>query len=132
MNKDFEENICGNFFDKRVSDRLAFELCSSKKRREFIRKLSHTAQDYLNVKKVFRQFESPPAPELITSFLSSKMCYVISHGDNDGNFLETTAALNELYLNNMAYMLISDSCETAYLETENEYSRHRAYFLKGK
>ena len=131
MDKDFEEKICRDFFDKRVSDRLTFELRSLKKRCEFIRKLSHTAEKYLNVKKIFRQFETPPDPELIKGFLGSEMCYVISHGDNDGNLLETAAALDELYLNNMAYMLIGSNGETAYLETENEYSRHRAYFLKG-
>ena len=88
MDKDFEENICRNFFDKRVSDRLTFELRSLKKRCEFIRKLSHTAEKYLNVKKIFRQFETPPDPELIKGFLGSEMCYVISHGDMTAIFLK--------------------------------------------
>ena len=130
MDKEFEEKLCRAFFDKRVRDRLAYELGSSKKRGDFLRKISHTAEDYLSQIAVISRFEAPPKRETISDFLKSTNCYVISHSENDGSFMPIPAALDKLYINGMAYMLITENGERAYLETENEFTRHRAYFLK--
>lgn len=130
MDKAFEENLCRNFFDKRVRDRLAYELGSAKKRGEFLNKLSHTVDDYIRQTAVHTRFEAPPELPQIKAFLKSPDCYVISLSETDGSFSELSAVLDVLYQNGMAYMLISSDGERAYIETENEFVRHRAYFLK--
>ena len=130
MDKEFEERLCHEFFDKRVRDRLAYELGSAKKRGELLRKLSHTAEDYIRQSAVISRFEAPPERETIYDFLKSTNCYVISQIENDGSHMPLSSALDEFFKNGMAYMLISESGERAYLETENEFTRHRAYFLK--
>lgn len=129
MDKTFEEALCRTFFDKRVRDRLAYELGSAKKRSEFLNKLSHTAEDYIRQTAVHTRFEAPPELPRIKAFMKSHDCYVISLSEPDGSFSELSAALDVLYQNGMAYMLISPDGERAYLETENEFVRHRAYFL---
>ncbi|MGN1101366.1 MAG: hypothetical protein ACI4RG_04180 [Huintestinicola sp.] len=130
MDNAFEETLCLTFFDKRVRDRLAYELGSSKKRGEVLKKLSHTAEDYIRQTAVHTRFETPPELPQIKTFLKNPDCYVISLNENDGSFSELSAVLDVLYQNGMAYMLISPDGERAYLETENEFVRHRAYFLK--
>lgn len=130
MDKEFEERLCREFFDKRVRDRLAYELGSAKKRGELLRKLSHTAEDYIRQSSVISRFEAPPERESISDFLKSTNCYIISQSENDGSHMPLSSALDELFKNGMAYMVISESGERAYLETENEFTRHRAYFLK--
>lgn len=129
MDKAFEETLCRNFFDKRVRDRLAYELGTTKKRGEVLKKLSHTAEDYIRQTAVQTRFEAPPELSQIRAFLKSPDCYVISLSETDGSFSNLSAALDLLYQNGMAYMLISPDGERAYLETENEFVRHRAYFL---
>lgn len=130
MDKAFEETLCRNFFDKRVRDRLAYELGTTKKRGEVLKKLSHTAEDYIRQTALQTRFEAPPEQPQIKAFLKSPDCYVISLSEISGSFSELPSALDVLYQNGMAYMLISHDGERAYLETENEFVRHRAYFLK--
>ncbi|MBP0958483.1 MAG: hypothetical protein J5997_14100 [Oscillospiraceae bacterium] len=130
MDKAFEETLCRNFFDKRVRDRLAYELGTTKKRGEVLKKLSHTAEDYIRQTALQTRFEAPPEQPQIKAFLKSPDCYVISFSEISGSFSELPSALDVLYQNGMAYMLISTDLERAYLETENEFVRHRAYFLK--
>lgn len=130
MDKAFEETLCRNFFDKQVRDRLAYELGTTKKRGEVLKKLSHTAEDYIRQTAVQTRFEAPPEQPQIRAFLKTPDCYVISLSETDGSFSELSAALDLLYQNGMAYMLISPDGERAYLETENEFVRHRAYFLQ--
>ncbi|MBQ5333391.1 MAG: hypothetical protein J6K92_09065, partial [Oscillospiraceae bacterium] len=74
MDKEFEERLCHEFFDKRVRDRLAYELGSAKKRGELLRKLSHTAEDYIRQSAVISRFEAPPERETIYDFLKSTNC----------------------------------------------------------
>lgn len=47
MNKEYEEIVVRNFFEKRIQNRIIFELLSTKKRKDALSRLSHSYKDVL-------------------------------------------------------------------------------------
>ncbi len=131
MDKEFERQMCKSFFDKNKLERLYYELSSDKKRKNFFRKMSHTAEEYLGC-VISESFKMPPDIDRIEGFLKGRECYFIVQGDCDGKFLNTRGALSELYRLGTPYMAVTPDCALAYLETEYDFSDHKAYFLRAE
>ena len=131
MDKEFELRVCKGFFDKNKWERIYYELSSDKKRENFFRKMSHTAEEYLGC-VISDSFKMPPDIDRIEGFLKCRECYFIVQENGDGKFLNTREALSELYRLGTPYMAVTPDCTLAYLETEYDFSDHKAYFLKAE
>lgn len=129
MNKDFEARICRSFFKKQSRDRIYYELSTLKKRQEFFVRMSHTAENYLS-DCIYRRFNMPPPLDKIAEFLSPGKCYFITKDSLDGQLIEPEIALPVIYRCGVPYMAVNADCTCAYLETEYNFSEHKAYFLK--
>lgn len=129
MNKPFELKICSTFFSKRSCERLYYEL-TSKKRPEFFRKMSHTADWYLG-DCVFKECKMPVEIESILNFLNDDKCYFITlYKEFDGGCFNTSDVLNNIWANGMPYMAVDRECRYAYLETEYNFSEHTSFLLR--
>lgn len=126
MNKEIEIQIA-RFFQKRVRERIIYEL-SSKKRVEVFNKLAHTAEDYIDCRLIAEKSPRPFEPILLMKQLGTTV-YVIAYNSNsDGKFVTLDAALNELWSCGTPYLLYGNGF--LYLETEYDFSIHTAYLLK--
>jgi hypothetical protein len=82
MNKELESIIVKTFFEKRVQERILFELCSAKKRKDALSRLSHNYKQTLNEKYMI-EISKPNSSYLDIEALLKKNranenCYVIS------------------------------------------------------
>lgn len=126
MNKEIEAGIA-RFFQKRVRERIIYEL-SSKKRVEVFDKLAHTAEDYIDCRLIVEKSPRPFEPTELEKHLG-KTVYVIAHNsDSDGSFAKLDTALKELWGCGAPYLLYGNGF--LYLETEYDFSKHTSYLLK--
>ena len=129
MDKNLEQTICKNFFKKRYSDRLYYELSSKKKRSEFFNKMSHNAEVYLG-NCIFASFDMPPKKEQIIKYLEGDICYFITmNSEYDGQICNLVNTLDIVWCNGMPYIIVNEKCSKAYLETEYDFTEHKAFFL---
>ncbi|MDE7400009.1 MAG: hypothetical protein K2N06_10845 [Oscillospiraceae bacterium] len=114
------------FFQKRVRERIIYEL-SSKKRAEVFNKLAHTAEDYIDCRLIVEKNPRPFEPTELKKRLGKTVYVMAYNSDSDGGFAELDAALNELWSCGVPYMLYGNGL--LYLETEYDFSVHMAYLL---
>ena len=126
MNKEIESQIA-QFFQKRVKERIIYEI-SSKKRMEFFNKLAHTAEDYIDCRLIVEKRPRPFEPTELEKHLGKTVYVMAYNSDSDGDFAELNAVLNELWSCGTPYMLYGNGF--LYLETEYDFSVHTAYLLK--
>lgn len=129
---DFESGICRSFFNDRSCDRIIYEL-SSKKRRNFFKKISHTAEQYIRHECIVGKFRTPPDVTAICDFLKDSSCYIISAEEGfSGGFYDLSQALKVIHSCGSPYIIADVSRTRAYLETEYDFSEHTAFFLMRK
>lgn len=115
------------FFQKRVRERIIYEL-SSKKRAEVFNKLAHTAEDYIDCRLIVEKRPRPFEPTELKKRLGKTVYVMAYNSDLDGDFAELNAVLNELWSCGTPYMLYGNGF--LYLETEYDFSVHTTYLLK--
>ncbi|MCM1166224.1 MAG: hypothetical protein NC299_06920 [Lachnospiraceae bacterium] len=121
------ETEIAQFFQKRVRERVAYEL-SSKKRADFFDKIAHSAEDYIDARYIAEKSESPLPREYLAEKLG-KTCYVAARSSVlDGTMTDTRTALSELWSCGVPYLLYGNGF--LYLETEYDFSAHRSYLLR--
>lgn len=125
------ENEIAQFFQKRVRERILY-LMTSKKRGEIFRKLAHTAEDYLDISLIIEKSNSPLDGKVIEEKLGKTVYVMERHGSfsspSDGEFTSIRTALDELWSCGTPYMLYGNG--HLYVETEYDFSTHKAYLLK--
>lgn len=121
------ETEIAQFFQKRVKERIIYEL-SSKKRAEVFNKLAHTAEDYIDCRLIVEKSPHPLEPTELKKHLDKTVYVMAYNSDLDGKFTELDAALNELWSCGIPYMLYAN--DFLYLETEYDFSIHTSYLLK--
>lgn len=125
MNKEVEAEIA-QFFQKRVRERIIYEL-SSKKRAEVFNKLAHTAEDYIDCKLIIKKSPHPFEPTELEKHLGKTVYVMEYNSDMDGGFAELDAVLKKLWSCGAPYLLYGNGF--LYLETEYDFSVHAAYLL---
>ncbi len=125
--KCLNETEIAQFFQKRVRERILY-LLSSKKRRDIFVKLAHTAEDYIDCKLIVEKSPRPLEPEELAKQLGNTVYVIAEHSEFDGEFADTSAALDELWSCGVPYMLYGNGL--LYVETEYDFSVHNSYLLK--
>lgn len=126
-NSNETETEIAQFFQKRVRERIIYEL-SSKKRAEVFNKLAHTAENYIDCRLIIEKSPRPLEPSELEKYLGKTVYIMAYNSDLDGGFAELNTALDELWSCGAPYMLYGNSF--LYLETEYNFSVHTAYLLK--
>jgi len=135
MDKQLEEIIVKSFFNKRLRDRVLFELTSVKKRKHAIGRLCHSYMDVLDDKYMMEI----PKPNsnfneivgLLKKYGSGDACYVISYyEDIEGKYLPLSYALEKAVGLGMPSIISCIPNKLAYLECEQVYGSPPRYILK--
>lgn len=135
MKKETEELIVRSFFDKRVQERVLYELFKPEKRNLALHRLCHSYKKMLKVKYIT---EIPPPnsdPEDIFELLkrnrAEKICYSLSYNkDIDGKELPLQEALKHAVGFGFPSIILCRPGELVYFEAEQEYGAPPRYLLK--
>ncbi|MCL2323168.1 MAG: hypothetical protein FWC47_13835 [Oscillospiraceae bacterium] len=119
--------------DKRISERVAFELQSNKKRRHAISRFCHTSDDIIKPSCIYKKTDN--VSDLISTIKelsSSKKCYVISSIEEiDSTEMPLENAITTCIGFGLPSILIIDE-STAVVETEQDYGASTKYVLHTK
>lgn len=135
MNKDMEKLIVKAFFDKRVQERVLYELFTPQKRDLALHRLCHSYKKMLREKYMI---EIPPPNsdprdiyELLKINKTNEMCYSLSFNKNiDGKELPLQKALEQAVCFGFPSIISCLPGELAYFEAEQEYGSPPRYLLK--
>lgn len=123
MDKQHEEIIVKSFFNKRLQDRILFELASTKKRKDAIGRLSHNYVELLNDKYMI-EIPKPNSYyvdiiKLLKQYGAKEECYVISYNENiDGKSLPLLEAMKNSVGFGMPSIISCIPGKLAYFEAE--------------
>lgn len=92
LTKSSIETEIAQFFQKRVRERIVYEL-SSKKRVEVFNKLAHTAEDYIDCRLIFEKSLRPLEPTELKNRLGKTVYVMAYNSDLDGKFTELDAKI---------------------------------------
>jgi len=134
MDINIETKVIKAFFYKNKQERLLFEL-TTKKRQEFIHKLSHRYQEFLNPDFIFRESKKFPEPKVLcdtmSSFGVSKKCYVFSeYEDFDGICSDLETAVERLNCNGFASLIVGLPSGFTHFKAESDRSFQTNFYLK--
>lgn len=123
MNKELESIIVKTFFEKRIQDRVLFELCSSKKRKDALSRLCHNYKQTLNENYMIEipkpNFSYLDIDALLKKNGASVNCYIISwNEDMDGKELPLTIALEKEVGSGMPTLISCIPNKLLYFEAE--------------
>ncbi|MFF2450749.1 hypothetical protein ACFVSW_27355 [Neobacillus sp. NPDC058068] len=135
MNKEIEEIIVKTFFNKKIQQRVLFELSSSKKRREAIGRLNHNYLDTLRNEFMIEIPKPNSDPEEIEKLMkeqgAGQNCYVMSsHSGVDGKEFPLTTAIEELIWYGMPSIISCIHGKLAYFQAEQDYGPPPRFMLK--
>jgi hypothetical protein len=135
MKKDLEELIVKSFFDKRVQERVLFELSTPKHRGLALHRLCHSYKKMLRV-KYMTEIPGPNSDprdiyELLKTNGAEKMCYSLSFNDQiDGKELPLIKALEHAVGFGFPSIISCRHGELAYFEAEQEFGAPPRFLLK--
>lgn len=135
MNKEYEEIIVRSFFEKRIQNRIIFELLSTKKRKDALSRLCHNYKDVL-CEKYMMELPKPNSNHidiegLLKKYGANDNCYVISwHNEIDGQCLPLIDALEQVVGLGMPSLVFCVPDRLLYFEGEQCQSTPPRYILK--
>ncbi|MFC5650626.1 hypothetical protein ACFPYJ_16135 [Paenibacillus solisilvae] len=137
MNIDLESIIVKTFFEKRIQERVLFELSALKKRKDAIGRLNHHYKQTLNEKYMIEIPKSNSNYLHIAALLkkhgADENCYVISWSDSlDGQELCLTTALEKAVGLGMPTLISCIPNRLIYFEAEQEFGSPPRYILMKK
>lgn len=134
MNSDLETIIVKTFFEKRIQERVLFELFSPKKRKDAIGRLNHHYKKTLNEKYMI-EIPKPNSNYLHIADLLKKhgagdKCYVISWSDCiDGQELSLMTALEKAVGLGMPTLISCSPNKLIYFEAEQGFGSPSRYII---
>ena len=134
MNKEKEEIIVKAFFERRIQERVLFELSSPKKRLDALSRLCHNYTTTLREKYLIEISKPNSDIEEISVLLkkngAKKHCYVISwNEDIDGQEMSLESALEHVVGLGMPSIVSCIPGKLAYFESEQEFGPPPRYIL---
>ena len=121
MNASVEEMFVKAFIEKRIQDRIIFELSSSKNRSKAVSRFAHTTDDIINSKYVFLKSNKLTSfeieVELIKHCGKNKYVYIISMNEFDGKSLPFKDAL-KICIDDYMPSIIICSEKVVFIKTE--------------
>jgi hypothetical protein len=137
MNSNLEKIIVKTFFEKRIQERVLFELSAPNKRKDAIGRLNHHYKQTLNEKYMI-EIPKPNSNYLHIETLLKKHgagdnCYAVSWSDSlDGQELSLTTALEKAVGLGMPTLISSIPNKLIYFEAEQEFGSPPRYILMKK
>lgn len=132
MDKTIEIAFVKTFINKRMQDRILYELLNTQKRRKIISRLAN-AEEILDSKKVFLKSNKITDDEVAEKLLKynkiTDLCYVISCTNMDGEFCPFKEALQGCLEDYMPSILICGR-DLALVKGEVEKGSPTKYILK--
>lgn len=130
MNKEIEEMFAKTFLDKRINERVIFELQSNKKRGQAISRFCHSSEDMIKESCIYKKTDDfNILLSTIKDFPLPKVCYVISSATEfDGKEILLETALKSCVGYGWPSILILNET-LAIIETEQEYGASEKYIL---
>ncbi|QGM29481.1 hypothetical protein GI482_03400 [Bacillus sp. N3536] len=132
MNKEIEEIIVKTFFEKRIQQRVLFELSSPQKRYDAFGRRNNFIR-----KELMLEIPKPNSdPEEIEKLLKKQgagnLCYVITsaESDVDGKELPLIKALEDLIWSGLPFIISCIPNKLAYYQGEQAYGSPEKYILK--
>ncbi|PEZ00309.1 hypothetical protein CN326_22760 [Bacillus sp. AFS018417] len=135
MNKKIEEIIVKSFFNKRIQQRVLFELFSPSKRSYALSRLCHNYSITL-CGKFMNHIPKPNSdPEEIERLLikqgAQDICYVMSmNSSTDGEELDLKTAIEQSVGDGMPYLISCIHGKLAYFQAEQDYGAPQRFILK--
>ncbi|MFE0505280.1 hypothetical protein ACWF7H_25495 [Peribacillus butanolivorans] len=137
MDKEQEESIVKAFFEKRIKERVLFELFSSKRREDALHRLNHNYKETLREEYMIEIQKPNSNPIEISKILkkhgAGNQCYVISFNEEiDGKELPLLTALEHAVGYGFPSIVSCIPNNLAYFEAEQVYGAPPRYILKRK
>ncbi|WP_299095735.1 hypothetical protein [uncultured Metabacillus sp.] len=135
IDKELEEIIIKSFFNKRIQERVLFELFSQKKRDNVMNRLCHNYLDTFR-KEFMIEIPTPNSDpgeieKLMKNQGAGNDCYVISWNDTiDGKHMSLTSALKVAVGEGFPSIISCIPGKIAYFEAEQEYGSPPRFILK--
>lgn len=135
MDKEIEEIVVKSFFNKRIQQRVLFELSSSKKRGDAIGRLNHKYLDTLRNEFMIEIPKPNSDPDEIEKLMkeqgAGKKCYVMSSdSEMDGKEFSLTTAIEELIWYGMPSIISCIHGKLAYFQAEQSFGPPPRFILK--
>ena len=136
MDKNIEEIFIKTFIDKRMQDRLLFELLSGnvQRRRKAISRFAHGAERYIKRQQIYLSGDKLKIDDIEQEIKkisqSTKQCYVIV-GECDGEIMPLRQSLEECF-NNSCESIIFVNDNVAFIKAEAECGSPMKYILYKK
>ena len=135
MNKGIEEIVVKTFFEKRIQERVMYELFSPKKRDKALHRLNHDYKRNLREQYLIEIPEpnscSSELANLLQKHGAGKQCYALSfNGDIDGKELPLLTALEHAVGYGFPSLIVCIPNKLAYFEAEQVYGPPPRYILK--
>ncbi|MCU5103256.1 hypothetical protein OCA20_24565 [Bacillus cereus] len=135
MDKEYEQLIVKSFFQKKIQDRMIFELSSSKKRIKALGRLAHNYDSILN--PIY--FENIPLnmvhvegiSKLLKKYGAGDSCYVISLiSEVDGTFTELECAIEKVIWHGLPCLVSCIPDKLLYFQSEQGSGPPERYILR--
>jgi len=133
MNNEIEKRFAYTFLEKRIRDRIIFELASEEKRTTAIYRFSHTTEDIVKPSCIYRKTNDQQfVSSEIYNLIDSKNCYVISSNrEVDGVKTTVEKAISACVGFGMPSIIILNE-SLVLIETEQCYGAADKYILHSK
>jgi hypothetical protein len=135
MNKELDEIIVKSFFNRKIQQRVLFELSSPKKRLDAIQRLNHNYSETLRNEFMIEIPKPNSDPEKIAELLkrngAGEVCYSISWSEEiDGKELPLLAALEKAVGFGMPSIVSCVPGKLAYFEAEQDFGAPPRFILR--
>lgn len=133
MDRNIEDIFLNNFIDKRIRDRIRFELNKEEKRIYAISRFCHRTEDIIiksNILTSNKKLKYEEILKLLRKYGAQKNCYVISSDSEiDGKTMTLDEALDTCHGLGMPSIIICIPDHLAYIECEQEQGPADKYIL---
>lgn len=132
MNKEIEEIIVKTFFEKRIQQRVLFELSSPLKRYDAFGRRNNFIRKELMLEIPKPNSDPGEIEKLLKKHGAGNLCYVITsaESDVDGKELPLIKALEDLIWSGLPFIISCIPNKLAYYQGEQAYGSPEKYILK--
>ncbi|OIK14255.1 hypothetical protein BIV60_12170 [Bacillus sp. MUM 116] len=135
MNKELEKIIVKSFFNKRIQQRVLFELFSPKKRRDALSRLNHdylfTLREEYMIRIPNSNLDRQEIERLLIKHGAGDICYVMSLNDSiDGKEMDLKTAIDRVFGYGLSSIISCIDGKLAYFQAEQECGAPPRFILK--
>jgi len=132
MDISLEERFVQTFCEKRISDRLTFELKNTIKRKNAIGRFCHNTNDLIKQSYILQTSNKWAVDDIvgkIHNISKSNKCYIIAFDEDiDGKNMSLADGIEACFYRGMATIIIIDE-KTALIKAEQSFGASQKYIL---